>query len=165
MSEKRGRFIRLGEILENSCSRLGFDQDLRQYKIQKIWPQAVGGPIAAISRVAGVKGQMLFIEVADPVWLQELHFLQDQILEKLRRFPEGEKISRLFFRIGKIEGQATAPAAGTRLAGAHRPTLPLTEGGIEEIEGLSGRISDPEAAGLIRGFLVRGYSMVRRGKP
>jgi len=165
MSEQRGRFIRLGEILENSGSRLGFDQELRQHKIQKIWPQAVGSPIAAVSQVAGVKGQMLFIEVADPVWLQELHFLQDQILEKLQRFPEGEKISRLFFRLGTMGGQATAPAAGTRLAGARRPTSPLTEEEIEEIEGLAGQISDPEAAGLIRDFLVRGYRMVRRGKP
>ena len=159
MTKKEGRFIRLGEILENSCSRLGVDQDLRQYKIQKVWSQVVGGPIAAISQVAGVKGQTLFVEVSDPIWLQELHFLQDQILEKLRGFPEGEKISRLFFRVGNMDGKAAASPVRSS-----RPAFPLTAGEIQEIESLSGQISDPETANLIRGLLVKGYSVVRRGK-
>lgn len=157
MRAKSSRFHRLGEILEGSPPRPGVEQALRQHKIAKVWPQVVGEAVASVSQVSGVKGKTLFVNVRDPVWMQELHFLQDRVLSNLHGIPEGKEISKVYFRLGEIG--ATAPAV-RRV----RPRSPLTEEEMQEINQLSGQIPDPEGADLVRSLLAKGYRSGRRGR-
>lgn len=156
MRAKAERFHRLGEILETSPPRLGVKQALRQHKLALIWPQLVGEAIASASRVSGVRGKTLWVEVQDPVWLQELHFLQDRVLANLHGHPEGKEITKVFFRLGEV-------AVKTPKVSGRRARSRLTEGEMKEINQLSGLIPDQEGANLVRSLLAKGYRTRRRG--
>jgi len=57
----------------------------------KIWPTVVGDNIAARTKAVKMEKGVLFVHVEHSVWLQELFFMERDILRKLReRAPDIE---------------------------------------------------------------------------
>lgn len=62
------------------------------------WSEAVGPQIAKNTRARSVRDGVLWVEVAHPIWRQELLYRKAQILERInQRMPGGTAIRDLFF--------------------------------------------------------------------
>lgn len=48
------------------------------------WPALVGECVARFSMAEKLRGDVLIVRVADPLWMQQLGFLKPELLQKLR---------------------------------------------------------------------------------
>jgi predicted nucleic acid-binding Zn ribbon protein len=75
---------RVGEILPRVLHLLGLDDRFEEVKLMRGWAEVVGPVIAQRSRPRMLKDGILFIEVENSVWMQELWFHQKQIVDRIK---------------------------------------------------------------------------------
>ena len=78
------RFARIGDILPAVLKSAGLEQKLRDQEILTIWPTIVGEQIAARTTAVKINNGVLHVQVDHSVWLQELYFMEKEILRKLK---------------------------------------------------------------------------------
>lgn len=93
------------------------------------WPQIVGPEVAAHSRPLALEHGALLVLTRSAAWSHQLAFLNENILEALRRH-EGCAVERLRFRVGRIA--PSAPLPGRRPARERRPRRSDTPAGSLE---------------------------------
>ena len=98
--ENKG-FSRVGDILPAILKSVGLDQKIRERKILSIWPTVVGEEIAARTEAVKIEKGVLYVHVDHPAWVQELHFMEREIRQKLRAKAPGIKLERIRFGTGK----------------------------------------------------------------
>jgi predicted nucleic acid-binding Zn ribbon protein len=82
---------RVGEILPRVLELMGLDDRFEEARLIQGWAEVVGPVIANKSRPRVLRDGILFIEVENSVWMQELWFRQRQIIECLKKeFPKVE---------------------------------------------------------------------------
>jgi len=69
--------------------------------IWKVWDDVVGETISESARPTRIRKGRLSVTVSDPVWLQELHFLESAIREKLNSRLGRMAVERIDFRVGR----------------------------------------------------------------
>ncbi len=84
-------------------------------KLRRLWREVVGTRVAARTEAGWLKGDVLTVKVASPVWAQELALLSETILSRLNA--AGVHARQLRFRVVDL-GRPTRSAKAT----AHRPT-------------------------------------------
>ncbi len=75
---------KVGEILPRVLHLMGLDDRFEEVKLMKGWAEVVGPVIAKKSRPRMLKDGILFIEVENSVWMQELWFHQKQIVDRIK---------------------------------------------------------------------------------
>jgi len=78
---------------------LSFNPD--DVDIWKVWDEVVGETISESARPARIRKRRLSVTVSDPIWLQELNFLESSIREKLNARLGRMAVDRIDFRIGR----------------------------------------------------------------
>ena len=77
--------------------------NLEHVEIYSTWRDVVGAEVARHTRVGGVKGNVLRVEVDSSPWLYELSgFRKNQLLAALRKALKKTRIIDIDFRIGKF---------------------------------------------------------------
>jgi len=69
--------------------------------IWKVWDEVVGEAISESARPSRIRKGRLKVTVSDPIWLQELTFLEAAIREKLNNRLGRKAIDRIEFRVGR----------------------------------------------------------------
>ncbi len=75
---------RVGDILPRVLQLMGLDDRFEEVKLLKGWERVVGAVIAQKSRPRMLKDGILFIEVENSGWMQELWFRQKQIIDRIK---------------------------------------------------------------------------------
>ena len=79
---------RVGEILPRVLELMGLEDKFEEARLLKGWAEVVGAAIAKKSRARSLRDGILYIEVENSVWMQELWFRQKQIIERIKKdFP------------------------------------------------------------------------------
>ena len=78
------RFARIGDILPAVLKSAGLEQKLRDQEVLTLWPSVVGEEIAARTKALKIDNGVLYVHVEHSVWLQELYFMESDILRKLK---------------------------------------------------------------------------------
>ena len=99
MSHKR--FARVGDILPAVLKSIGLDQKLKEREILACWAEVVGEEIAARTRAVKIDHAILFVHVDHSAWMQELHFMEKEIIERLKKKKPNIKIRKIRFGTGK----------------------------------------------------------------
>ena len=99
---KRDHTERLGEVLDQSLSRLQLAPQLKAYGIWPVWNEVVGKPVARNAQPEKIRGGTLFVKVSSPVWVQQLQFMKDLIAEKLNQRLRAEVVKNIFFFVGPV---------------------------------------------------------------
>ena len=87
----RKEFARIGDILPEILKSAGLDKKIRESGILTLWPEVVGEEVAQRTRAVKVDKGILYVNVDHGAWMQELHFMERDILRRLRaRAPEVE---------------------------------------------------------------------------
>jgi len=94
--------IHISDILTAALNKYRPTQDTRMTRIWKIWDRAVGSPIAMNAKPAAFKDGILSVNVSSSAWIQQLKFLEKEIIANLNRELDTAMIDQIRFKIGKI---------------------------------------------------------------
>jgi len=99
MSQRR--FARVGDILPTVLKSIGLGQRLKEQEVLGIWAQVVGEEIAARTQPLRVDRGVLHVRVDHSAWLHELHFMEKDILKKLKEKAPDIELNRIRFGTSK----------------------------------------------------------------
>ena len=100
MSKGKDSMTPLKDIIQNlfSDGTLPFNPD--DASIWKVWEEAVGRAVAKNAWPSWIKNGRLIVKVSDPIWLQELKFVEEDIRKKLNRRLGRAAVEKIEFKIG-----------------------------------------------------------------
>ncbi len=157
--DQREKLQPLASLLARTLERRGLGRVVLLSRLHQHWPEIVGPQLAKVAQPEGVRSGVLFITVADAIWLQQLKFYQSQLLQNIRKVLGDVPIHRLHCTLA---ASAERSSAGQRFGGerppeADPPPLPLTT--EEERQVLTGTdsIADPELRELVRRTWRKGW--------
>ena len=83
MDEDKNSLTSLKDVISNLLrdGSLPFNPD--DARIWRVWDEVVGPAISRNARPLWIKNGKLKVRVSDPIWLQELKFVEEHIKEKL----------------------------------------------------------------------------------
>jgi hypothetical protein len=102
---------RIDDILQKALKKHHIALKTVDRKLQNVWLQAVGPRIAAQTYPDSIKKTILFVKVANTAWMQQLHFMKQDILEKFNHLHQQEPVSNIFFTFGEITASAAIKEA------------------------------------------------------
>lgn len=118
MAKKLPPIESVGAVLEQSLKRLDLAPRLDEYGVWPIWREVVGRTIARNAQPEKIRNGTLFVKVSSPVWMQELQFMKEMIVEKLnQRLQNNAVVKNIFFMVGRIE-ETEPPVAAAETAAA-----------------------------------------------
>lgn len=127
--------------------------------LEAVWPIAVGRVWGERTRPKALRGRRLDVAVPDGVWLAELRFQRERILERLNELlPEGvAPLAELRLSVG------ATPGWEPKRSGAPEPEarIPLT---AEQAAALDG-IEDPALREAVARVIQRDVGRLREGEP
>jgi predicted nucleic acid-binding Zn ribbon protein len=92
----------IGEILKRYLNRSGFLKKLNDYKVFLRWEDIVGDKVAMYAKPYRIKGSTLWVVVSNSVWLQELKFLEKEIIKQIQIDLKEKKIKKIYFVLGEL---------------------------------------------------------------
>jgi predicted nucleic acid-binding Zn ribbon protein len=100
MEKKGDSLVPLKDVISNILSdpTLPFNPD--DANIWRIWDEVVGPAISKNARPLWIKNGKLKVTVSDPIWLQELQFVEKDIREKLNGKLGRKAVDKIEFRVG-----------------------------------------------------------------
>jgi len=106
---KPAKLQRIDDILQKLLKIHKIPLRLEDRRLQDVWSQAVGPRIAAQTRADSIRRAVLFIKVANSAWMQQLHFMKEEIINKFNLLNNKEPVRDIFFSIGEIPAPAVSP--------------------------------------------------------
>jgi predicted nucleic acid-binding Zn ribbon protein len=159
--ERNEKLEPLAPLLTQTLERRGLGRLVLLSRLQRHWPEIVGPQLAKVAQPEGVRSRVLFISVADAVWLQQLKFYQSQVLQNMRRVLGDIPIHRLHCTLSTSARSARPSAA--RPSDTGPDSLPLTAEEERQVVTGTDSIADPELRELVRRTWRKGWQ-VRRQK-
>jgi len=99
---------RIDDILHKVLKKNHIPLKMEDRRLRTVWFQAVGPRIATHTRPDCIRKSVLFVKVANSVWMQQLHFMKQDILEKFNHLNQRDPVKNIFFAIGEIPVSAAA---------------------------------------------------------
>jgi len=135
----------IGDVLFPLLKKKGMASKLEENALLKLWPQAVGPQIADKTRPDAFRNGTLFVKTVSSVWVQQLHFVKEEILGKLNALNRKPIVKDIRFTVGHslVREKATeriAPAAKTVMKKRDR----------EMIAECTESLADPELAAVLK---------------
>jgi hypothetical protein len=149
----------MGEVLGEFLRRTGINRKIQEQKILNSWEEAVGEGIAERTQPIRVQNRVLQVKVANSVWMQELQFMKELILQKLHRQAGKDLLQDLRFFIGEIE-----PSGGKdKNKKKERALLDglssgLSEAERERIDRTLSDLADPELREILGRIYAKGLA-------
>ncbi len=152
-----GKIESLGDVLGKILKKrkiflnLPLDRSLNpeDKRITAAWNKAVGARIVAHASPDKLQRGTLFVKVSDSVWMQQLHFLKQDILGKINPLPDGTTVKNIHFSLGKTPvsptGDKLPPAASSSLKARDR----------KMIDENTAAIIDPELRDILKKVMTR----------
>ncbi len=103
-------FTSFQTILQGVARRQGFDIKLWEYRLQRRWREIVGEVLASHTSPSRIKFRKLYVTVENSVWLHQLTFLKETILEKIHSEIGQDLLTDIVFRVGEIQALKTSGA-------------------------------------------------------
>ena len=101
-AEKRNKSakpVALNKLLAAFVDNKKWRSRLELHAVFKFWDGTVGEEIAAIAQPSLVRGSVLWVKVADSVWMQQLHMQKMLLLEKINQQLPGAKLSDIHLQL------------------------------------------------------------------
>lgn len=97
----------VGGVLAELLDRMGIRERVERSATAARWERVVGPHIARVTRVGGIKGGTVFIEVAGAAWMTELNMMRRKLLSRLNRDRTRGRLERIVF----VQSGESSPAA------------------------------------------------------
>lgn len=135
----------LGEILFSVLKKKGMASKIEENTLFKLWPKAVGPQIASKTKPDSFKNGILFIKTVSSVWVQQLHFVKHDILDKLNKLAGKQTIQEIRFLVGHSLDRETTEANISRAR-----KIMLKKRDKEMIKACADSLADQELAAVLK---------------
>jgi predicted nucleic acid-binding Zn ribbon protein len=102
MAEKKDTFTPLKDILSTLLKNGNLPFNPSDARIWTTWEEAVGKTIAGHARPSWIKKGCLRVIVSDSIWLQELDYVKETIIDKVNEKLGEKVVERIDFRFGPL---------------------------------------------------------------
>jgi hypothetical protein len=153
------RLQSIGEILFSALKRRGMAAKLEENAVLKLWPKAVGQQIAIQTQPDSLRNGTLFVKTTSSVWVQQLHFMKEEILQKLNKLAGKEVIKEIRLTIGH-EISKTRPTIEAEIVTAKK--LLLKDRDKKMIADCTASFADRELAAIFKRVMQIEISRRRR---
>ena len=154
---KQFNLQRLGNVLQGILRKHKIFFDSEEQHLLEVWQKAVGPKILVQTRPDKLKRNTLFIKVSSSVWMQQLHILKPEIIEKINNLLGKELIKNIHFSIGEIP--STVPT-NPYTSSFSQDSYPLKEKDKKLIEKSISQVEDPEFKEILRRVMTK--NIIRR---
>jgi len=167
MRKRGGPPHSLGEVLGDFLGRSGLNPRIQEQKILYSWDKAVGNAIAERTQPVSVRNRVLQVKVSNSVWMQELQFMKNLIIQRLQERTGEDLLKDLRFFIGEIETPATRDPKEKKKEGdrINGQSLGLSEAEKERIGRVLSAIKDPEMREILGDFFAKGLAVGKSRSP
>ncbi|MDD5170061.1 MAG: DUF721 domain-containing protein [Syntrophales bacterium] len=93
---------KLGDILQLVLKKQKIPVFFEDQTLRRIWNEAVGPQISAQTAPVHVKRGALYVKVATSVWMHQLQFLKEEIIQKFNQISGRDPISAIHFSLGEV---------------------------------------------------------------
>ncbi len=90
----------IGDVLFPLLKKRGMASRIEDNAIRKLWPKAVGSKIASQTNPDSLRNGTLFVKTVSSVWVQQLHFMREEILTKINNLLTKPLIKEIRFVVG-----------------------------------------------------------------
>ena len=90
----------IGEVLFSILKKRGMTSKLEENALVKLWPKSVGPQIASKTQPDCLRNGTLFVKTISSVWVQQLHFVKEEIRGKLNELAGKSAIKEIRFLVG-----------------------------------------------------------------
>jgi predicted nucleic acid-binding Zn ribbon protein len=137
----------IGEIIFPALKRRGLAVNIEGNSLMKLWPQAVGPQIARQTETDVLRGGTLFVKTTSPVWVQQLHFMKDDIRGKINNLAGKEAVKDIRFSVGPVAGRT---GRKTEIQNSASAKLLLKDRDKKMIEKCTAELADRELAVIVK---------------
>jgi predicted nucleic acid-binding Zn ribbon protein len=95
----------IGEVLFSILKKRGMTSKIEENALLKLWPKAVGPQIVSKTKPDSLKNGTLFVKTVSSVWVQQLHFIKEEIRGKLNELYGKPVIKEIRFLVGHTLAQ------------------------------------------------------------
>ena len=99
--DKKNSLQDLKSLLQSIVTKIDGAPHQDQFRIRDMWEAVVGPHIAKKATPEGIRNGILQVSVESSVWMQELTFMKQQILERINQACESSGVKDIRFRLGK----------------------------------------------------------------
>ena len=90
-------FARIGDVLPAVLRDLGLQTKFKERQVVDAWAAVVGPELAQRSRALRCENGTLVVRVDHGAWMQEMHFIEKELLSKLRAACPDVNLNRIRF--------------------------------------------------------------------
>jgi predicted nucleic acid-binding Zn ribbon protein len=94
--------VKIGNLLDDVLTSFRRYDDKELIRTWELWETVVGVEIATHTRPAAFKDRLLLVYASSSVWLHQLRFKKNEIIENLNAALEKDLIDDIRFRIGPV---------------------------------------------------------------
>ena len=87
----------VGTILSRVLEKKNFKRIIDQQYLLGEWAAVVGERIACKSEAKKIVDGSLIVEVENSMWMQELSFMKEDLMNRIKKFPAGNEIEEIRF--------------------------------------------------------------------
>jgi len=98
--KKQNKLQSIGEVLSSVLKKKGMNSKIEENALLKLWPKAVGSQITSKTHPDRFRGGTLFIKTVSSVWVQQLHFMKEEIRNKLNELAGRNTVKEIRFAVG-----------------------------------------------------------------
>jgi len=92
---------RVDAVLAQVLEEHGVREQIERMGVLEAWPSIVGDGLAAVTRVKGVDGDALFVEVRNSAWLMELSMMKGEFLSRVNQRLGDAPLGRIVFTLAE----------------------------------------------------------------
>lgn len=155
MTRPPGKITAISNLLGTLSRDKQWRERLGLHAVFLFWNEVVGEEIACRAQPTIIRGTVLWVEVGDPVWLQQLHLQRGTLLGEInRRLPSETKLTDIRFQLNSALDQEPAL---TPEEDASPVPQPLTPEEARELDSLLATLADDEARITMRRFWLKAH--------
>ena len=154
---KQANLQKLGTILQGILKKHNILFDSEEQRLLEVWRKAVGPQISAQTRPEKFKRNILFVKVSSSVWMQQLHILKSEIIEKINQHVGNELVTNILFSIGEIP---STPSRSPYVPSFSPESYPLKDRDKKMIEKSISSVTDLELKEILKRVLTK--NIIRR---
>ncbi|MBW2028865.1 MAG: DUF721 domain-containing protein [Deltaproteobacteria bacterium] len=99
MNKKKDSLTPLRDVISEILGDKNLPFNPKDALIWQVWDEVVGPTVSKYAQPSWIKDGLLRVKVSDPIWLQELRFLEGTIVEKLNQRLNRKALERIDFRL------------------------------------------------------------------
>jgi hypothetical protein len=102
MRKKNMGFDHIGPVMQAVMTEFYKKADQGLLKVHAAWVDSVDAAVLQNAKPAAIKGKMLIVHVTNSIWLQELFYMKNDLIQKMNQKLASQMVEEIKFKIGPV---------------------------------------------------------------